>query len=388
MKVHVQNFQSLKDAQLDVEGLTVIVGPSDLGKSALVRAIEAALFNLPGDYFVRAGATFAEVHLAEVPTAAGGTLDVVWRKGKGKNEFVVNGAKFDKVGTDAPPPLVVAGFRDVAEEVRPQIATQFDRLFLLDRPGSTVADILTALSRVVVVAAADRLCATDVRDTKRTETVRRGDLQQVETDLIATREIDDLHARVQRTKALHGQVEAQTRTCAAVADAVRLRQGLHGLGPHLLPAPVELPAMVVLGGHHEQQVRALVEARRTLVPAASGALPEGLASEALDTLARNLEALAALRMALQARPARTLELPVPTATRFEQLADWSRTADTLRQHITDRAAALADLRTAEGTAKEAHGAHAEAVAAFEMVLTAAKVCPLCGKVVDDAHAHA
>ncbi|WP_308552239.1 AAA family ATPase [uncultured Peptoniphilus sp.] len=56
-KVHLINFQSHADSILDFdEGLNVILGRSDSGKTAVIRAIKWALYNEPrGDYFVRIG---------------------------------------------------------------------------------------------------------------------------------------------------------------------------------------------------------------------------------------------------------------------------------------------------------------------------------------------
>jgi exonuclease SbcC len=56
-KVILENFQSHKHTEiLFDEHLNVIVGPSDQGKSAIIRGIQWALFNEPsGDFFIREG---------------------------------------------------------------------------------------------------------------------------------------------------------------------------------------------------------------------------------------------------------------------------------------------------------------------------------------------
>jgi AAA15 family ATPase/GTPase len=43
MHARIENFQSHADTQVEIEGFTVILGPSNHGKSALVRAVAAAL---------------------------------------------------------------------------------------------------------------------------------------------------------------------------------------------------------------------------------------------------------------------------------------------------------------------------------------------------------
>src|SRR5699024_1653531 len=56
-KVVLKNFQSHRYSELEFdEHLNVIVGPSDHGKSAIIRGIQWALFNEPsGDFFIREG---------------------------------------------------------------------------------------------------------------------------------------------------------------------------------------------------------------------------------------------------------------------------------------------------------------------------------------------
>lgn len=174
MRITVENFQSLASAQIDVEGLTVIVGPSDRGKSALVRAIDGCLFNKGGDQFVREGASFAQVALEL------GNHSVLWTKGGGKNNYQIDGELFDKVGSKTPDALQALGFKDVliggrfkeeggiegGEWVRPQIAGQFDGIFLLDRAGTFLNEVIIRLSRLSVLQRASRQCVLDLKQTK------------------------------------------------------------------------------------------------------------------------------------------------------------------------------------------------------------------------------
>src|SRR6187401_3651056 len=103
MKISIRNFQSLGKVDLDVEGLTVLVGASHRGKSALIRAVEGALFNKPGNYFVRNGTKEADVTLSSVPDATGGTHWVHWVKGiSGGAKYWVDNEPYSKVGTSTP----------------------------------------------------------------------------------------------------------------------------------------------------------------------------------------------------------------------------------------------------------------------------------------------
>jgi DNA repair exonuclease SbcCD ATPase subunit len=59
----LENFQSHKYSEVDfAAGLNVIVGPSDTGKSAVIRALKWVLYNEPsGDFFIREGETNCSV---------------------------------------------------------------------------------------------------------------------------------------------------------------------------------------------------------------------------------------------------------------------------------------------------------------------------------------
>lgn len=165
MRVSVKDFQSLKNVALTIEGFTVLLGPSDVGKSALVRAISSALFNRPGNAFVRTGETSAEVALAGAPSTTE-PLDVVWTKGKNPAVYVVRGQTYKKVGKGTPDLVEQAGYRVVElrdAELRPQIAGQADRLFLLHESGSTLVDALAAASRLDIFSDAIEACASDLR---------------------------------------------------------------------------------------------------------------------------------------------------------------------------------------------------------------------------------
>ena len=51
-KLAVRGFQSLQNISLELGNITVIVGHSDSGKSALLRALEKASFNESGSSFL------------------------------------------------------------------------------------------------------------------------------------------------------------------------------------------------------------------------------------------------------------------------------------------------------------------------------------------------
>ena len=56
MKVSIKDFQIIKSASLDFQpGLTLIIGESNNGKSAIFRAMKSCIYNEPGTSNVRIG---------------------------------------------------------------------------------------------------------------------------------------------------------------------------------------------------------------------------------------------------------------------------------------------------------------------------------------------
>jgi exonuclease SbcC len=217
LHIRVENFQSIGHAALSAEGLTVIVGPSDRGKSALLRAIEAALFNRPGDQFVRngqkqAGVTLEFPDITTVRTAQQFGHTVQWAKGSGLNKFTVNGEDYSRVGTKAPDALPALGFRDTligarlkddgklegGEWMRPQVAHQFDRIFLLDKGGTFLNETLVGVSRLAVLQRAGRRCSLVLKGTKLELKTREADLQTAEAERAALAPVMELRARLQQ----------------------------------------------------------------------------------------------------------------------------------------------------------------------------------------------
>lgn len=292
MKITLDNFQSIGHAEIDVEGLTVIVGPSDRGKSALVRAVDGALFNKSGDQFVREGAEFTVVTLRwEVGLDAGHHMvghQVTWQKGGGKNNFRIDGELFDKVGTKAPEALQVLGFKDVligarvkednstdgGEWVRPQVAGQFDGIFLLDKPGTFLNEVIVKLSRLGVLQRAERQCASDVRQTKSLLTLRQKDLMVATTAAEKLASAPLLRTRLEQLLVAEQLLTARTAVRDGLREWVPRRvAALRRAAITLPPKGISAEAVTEVKEQYEQ----LLDARLAILQrAALAALPKKL----------------------------------------------------------------------------------------------------------------
>lgn len=179
--VRVKNFQSIKDAELKISGLTVITGPNNSGKTAFLRAIRGLFTNAPSGPLVRQG----EQNLSVYMMFDDGN-SVFWEKGK-VNQYTVNGKTLSSVGRGVPPEVEALGVREIvagSEKIWPQVARQFDgTLFLVDRPGATMAEALSDVERVGKLSDALRSCDSDKRSVNLEIKIRREDVAKAKNRL-------------------------------------------------------------------------------------------------------------------------------------------------------------------------------------------------------------
>lgn len=179
--VAIQGFQSIAKAQLFFGNFNCIVGSSDSGKSAFMRAVLAIVEARRGHDFITVGKDNANVLIsfADGVTAA-------WRKTKTTGKYVLQKAdgtklEFTKYGASCPAEVteVLQLGRVVIDDqvsFNPNFITQFDPLFLITERGSAAARILSTVTN-----ANNLLLA--VREANTRATRSQGELTIYERDL-------------------------------------------------------------------------------------------------------------------------------------------------------------------------------------------------------------
>jgi energy-coupling factor transporter ATP-binding protein EcfA2 len=165
-EISIKNFQNVADAKFSIDGFTVIVGKNNIGKSAIVRSINAALTNQTGDDFIRHGEKSTEVSIVRKD------IDIRWKKGDSASYVINKDEKhpYTKLNRAVPKPILDAGFRNIEVDddlkINPLYASQFEPVFLLNKPGPQVTEILSEVYDINVISRADDLCQKENRATK------------------------------------------------------------------------------------------------------------------------------------------------------------------------------------------------------------------------------
>ena len=249
--VEVRNFQSVEHAAFRVEGFTAIAGRSNIGKSALVRAVKAALTGSTGTDFVRHGPSCARrlkkakacKCYCSVSIKREG-FDLLWEKGDGVNRYTFNGHVYDSVGSGTPS-FLMDGFAPIkigdSKELL-QVSDQFDPIFLLNQTGGVIADVLSDVAHLDRVNIAMRMVEKDRREVTSTRKVREQDVVVLTQDLVRYDGLDDAVDKIRGVEDTLAEVERLDKRLRQVemfleAGASRATEIKHLSGIESVPEP-------------------------------------------------------------------------------------------------------------------------------------------------------
>jgi exonuclease SbcC len=401
VRVRVQNFQSIKDATVVIDGLTVVTGPNNSGKTAVMRAVRGVFTNAPAGPLVRHGAGYLSVTL----TFDDGT-EVIWekgwekpnRKGKTVNRYFLNGKELQSVGRGVPPEIADLGVREIrasSDRVWPQVAQQFDgTLFLINRPGAAVAEALSDVEKVGRLTKALRFSEKDKRTVTDELRVRRKDLKDAKDEVAAYDGLDAV------SETVAGLSEADLlQPWSRLTEAVTLRgrhesaksavDALEGFDPDVVPSSkkaVDLQAQ--LGPLVALQKR--LKTAREAVDALEGFDPDVVPDEharpkKLQNLISQLEVL---RHRYQSESSAVdalegFEIPdFPDDRKAERMGMLIEQIEALQRRHEKAKKLVRDLEDEEATAI---GTADEAALAVQDALGANGFCPTCNTVHEGLH---
>lgn len=408
-RIQIDDFQSIDHAVLYPGQWTSLVGESDVGKSAVIRAIHAALTNRTGDTFIRAGAPSCVVSLATMAGPDGIGPTIVWEKRRGRSgAYAVQHPDgrvdtYEKTGGVVPrevEALLRVSIDVAGEPLLAGIQRQHDAPFLLADSPRRRAQVLGEFDGTNITLRTEGFLRTVQRAAQ-----AEVKAQQAVADAAAARllQYEPLHAAeeaytaAERALAAHAATEARLRAMQDVAarwvarrDAVLAARSAAQRARHSVTDD-DLHALA-LGAARVGRMRQTLRRWSAALASASAAAATAAAcrvdvsqGDVLDVDAR-LMIVGALRgyiarMGREAeRAARAAALldaltPVaPAAEAFEQQG--RRYKEVSRARMVWRTAATQAARS-DAAAAAARAAYDEAVAALAAL--AGQPCPVCGQ---------
>lgn len=215
VEVEIFNYQSIAHTKLVIDGFTTLVGRNHLGKSAALRAINAALTNQQGTDFIRWGETYCEVRI-KTPE-----ISIIWHKENGNNFYKIKAKdderakKYTKIGREEPPKEVLeAGFKLLKvgdQKVNLNYAQQFHPLFLVDKQNTKSADLLTSVYGLDRLYKALDLCNKEQRSNKDALKFREKDLQITKQNLNQFEGFEELLEKMDSLKSKNSGIQSDKR---------------------------------------------------------------------------------------------------------------------------------------------------------------------------------
>jgi exonuclease SbcC len=346
-RIELINFMSHRQTVIEpAAGLTVLVGPNNCGKSAVVSALQILCENVRGNYMVRHGEDECRIL---VETDDGHTIE--WRRIKGTQSYCLDGEEVHRLQGGIPENLhdllrlPKVRSSDEGYEFDIHFGEQKEPIFLVNQPGSRAATFFASssdASRLVEMQQLHRNKGQQARrDQKRlTDEVDKlaAQIEHLEPALVLEKKAEQVEEDRQAIVQLTDRLRAQWQVQEAIRGHLRTLQALEAEVATLEPlaAPPELADTAGI----EQlicQIRDIQkwQARETDLAAATERLatpPELRPVEPLEELIETLARLESQQVAQKAacRATRPLAPPpvladtTPLGTvieQFEQAAD-------------------------------------------------------------------
>jgi exonuclease SbcC len=219
--VELKNFQSHLDSRLEFDAdFNVITGPSDQGKSAIVRALRWVLYNEPlGDEFIKAGHKECQVRL-ELDNG----FKIIRRRTPSKNGYIIvdpDGEQqvFERIGREVPPEITNLHQMPKVEldtdyETTLNVDYQLDGPFLLTESGSNRAKALGRMLDVHLIDAASRSTNTEISRIKQQEKELTAEVGRLEEELQEFTDLEKLAQEIENKEKLLAEIKDKQQRLA------------------------------------------------------------------------------------------------------------------------------------------------------------------------------
>jgi len=195
--IHLTNFQAHSDLLIELdERVTTIVGPSDVGKSSVVRALRWSALNVPVGCMIKDGTKQASVELI-----ADGRK-VVRTRGS-ENAYSLDGKEYRAFRSDVPQDISsLLNLSDL------NFQGQHDPLYWF---SSTAGDVSRQLNAVVNLEIIDKTLAEAAREANRAKTLMEAAEEQLTQSVVerdSLKWVDDADAELRQVEEIRADLDS------------------------------------------------------------------------------------------------------------------------------------------------------------------------------------
>lgn len=211
--IEIENFQSHSHTKLEFdEGVNVIIGPSDSGKTAVIRAMKWIFFNEPsGTDIIKKGESAAKV-IIKLDSG----FKIIRGRGKSKNYYEIiaeNGEtqRFEGFGLNVPQEVIdITGINKIDlgnMKMSLNIAEQLESPFLITDSPSIKANALGKLAGVDIIDKALGNLSKDIYEINSDKKSIEKEIKSQETILESFKYLDDDKITIERLENIFEKVE-------------------------------------------------------------------------------------------------------------------------------------------------------------------------------------
>ena len=197
--ITIENFQSHKKTELEFdEGVNVIVGPSDNGKSAILRALIWLIQNKPNNTD-NIHSHWSDNTTVKIDTDAG---TIIRHRGKTKNQYVVNNLTLKAFGQKVPEEV-----SDILNISDLNIHRQLDGVFLFSKSSGEVARYLNKVINLDVIdSSLSNIASTKAKESSNLKT-QQSNLERFENELDEYKWIEDYEEKLSALEQLEESIK-------------------------------------------------------------------------------------------------------------------------------------------------------------------------------------
>jgi exonuclease SbcC len=225
-RITLENYMSHTYTVIEpAAGLTVLVGPNNCGKSAVVSALETLCSNASGGYMVRHDEKEASV---TIETDDGHTF--AWRRRGNTVSYLIDSREISRLNRGVPEdlhrllrlPKVDSG--GTGEPFDIHFGTQKSPIFLLNESESRAAIFFASSSDAAILLEMQKLHRHKVKERKHDEERLQGEIARLDAELAALAPLDALADPVSQVEGAYQhltELEGQIQTLRQEIEALR-----------------------------------------------------------------------------------------------------------------------------------------------------------------------